>query len=141
MNDERKRIVRADCADLATRFYYLIDRKRYREAADLFAPEGKFVRMGEPLVGPDQVHAALARPDPGKVVRHLVSNMVVEAGAPDRATIGYDLAVLIHRGPPGDAVPPVPPLAYMRDCVDEVIATPAGWRIIEKRTAPVFQNT
>ena len=140
MTPDQLRAARSDCADLAMRFYHLIDRKRYREAADLFAPDGAFTRMGEDLLGPDQIYAALSRPDPGKVVRHLVSNMVVEVKTASRADVLYDLSVYIHRGKEGESVPPVPPLGYMRDCVDELVATPGGWRIGRKRTAPIYQN-
>ena len=130
-----------DCAEVAVRYFHLIDRRRFREAADLFTEDGVFVRMGKRLIGPDEIFAALDTPDTGKIARHFVHNLMVDIESPERVSVRYDLVTFIHPcGQPAGTVPPVPGPTAVLDCVDEMVRLPAGWRITAKRTLAVFRN-
>lgn len=135
-----ERIIESDCGALAVRYYHLIDRDRFREAADMFTPDGTFTRAGKTMVGPEEVLVGLNERAAGAVIRHLVSNLVVDVISADRADVRYDLSVFIQKGAADGGKPGVPPMNYMRDCVDEFGLNPKGWLIKRKHTDPIFRT-
>jgi SnoaL-like domain len=74
MDRESERAIEWDCTRLVISFYNLLDEKRYRELADLFAVDGAWVRLGRELIGPKAIVEAMGERG-NWLTAHVVSNI------------------------------------------------------------------
>jgi len=135
-------LARWTASQAAIRYYFLIDRERFREAADLFSADGEFLRLGATLHGPDEVFAALDGPRTGRVARHFVHNLVIDLDGDDKATASYDLATY-GQDPSDDpsVVPAIPPPTAVLDCTDALVRSSGEWRIAKKSVKAVWRGS
>lgn len=143
MDDQTRRAIEWDCQQVLIRFINDLDARDYEKLAALMAPDGQWFRPDGPARGPEGVLAACrARPAPsGLIIRHVISNIVVDVIDADHAHAVTYLTVYRHEAA---AAPQLPvPLAgpYMVGISTNKLArTPEGWRITEKRTTRLFER-
>lgn len=128
-------------AKLLNRFFHCLDDGRYEEMAELMAPDGVWHRQGKALQGPAAVLAAMRERPAGLVSRHVVSNLVVDAAAEDRAEAAFYATVFAHSGAPG-AQPPAPMELPFQLAVFRATALRGGdgWRIGQLSSTPAFKR-
>ncbi|MEV4357911.1 nuclear transport factor 2 family protein [Nonomuraea sp. NPDC004186] len=123
--DQRQEII-----DLYARYSHAFDEGRADELAALFTEDGVFEREGAaPVIGRDGLAAlvrATAERAPG--MRHLVSNILVEASEAGALGQAYALALVV-----GDTDLR---LATFGRYDDEFVPTPEGWRLRVRRFTP-----
>jgi hypothetical protein len=123
------------CARATLSFFHALDTRRYEDVAALMAPDGVWLRQGAELAGPAAVLAALQARPAARTTCHVVTNLRVEpaqaeaAGEPLRASVYFYLSAYDNGGS-GDAQGMR--LVAIRDCCDELVKTPQGWRISRK---------
>ena len=143
MDAAERRAIEWDCQQTLTRFINLLDARRYRDLAALFAPEGTWFQGGKPLRGPAAILAALeSRPEaPSLVTQHVVTNIVIDIVDADHADAMTYLTVYRHDGAVAAGAPA--PLAgpYMVGVsANKLVRGPGGWLIVEKRTIRNFER-
>lgn len=122
------------CASVATRFFHELDRNNYAGLARLLAPDGRWIRQGTELAGPEAVLRALEARPAERTTRHILANVVADVVAAEgRATVGYDL--LVYTG--GGTAPPH--LSSILSGTDELVERDGRWLILLKRASPVFR--
>jgi hypothetical protein len=138
MDKAMRREVEAECVALSHAWAYHIDHKQYEALADLFVPDGVFIRTGVRLEGRAAILAAMHARPAEQFTRHLTTNLhfteVTESRA--RAT-SYNMSYYAF-------LPCGPPFAYapermmLLDFVDQYVRTPAGWRFAERDARAVL---
>lgn len=91
------RAARLECIELAGRFFHYLDRRDYEEMANLFTPDGCWIRQGQTLSGRTEILARMAERPIGLVTRHLLCNPIVDVQDRILARIRYDVSVYSQR--------------------------------------------
>lgn len=140
MDREQQRAIEWDCTRLVTRFYGLLDEKRYDEMAALFAEDGVWVRLGRELVGPAAIVAAMAEREDW-LTAHVVTNIRIAVTDADSAeTTQY---VTLYRLEGVDAAdgpaPVVPPLGILRHR-DTLVRVGDDWKFKRKTSRAIMTD-
>jgi hypothetical protein len=106
MTRDETRAIEWDCAQVLTQFFNHFDAWRYGEMADLFAPDGVWHRMGKALRGRPAIMDALNARSRTQTVRHVVTNLQVDAQ--DAASAEFVLYVTAYQHDSGTK-PSAPP--------------------------------
>jgi len=135
-----ERQIEWDCTQLLHRFYGFLDEKRYAEMADLFVPEGAWVRLGEELRGPKAILAAMdSRQD--WLTAHVVTNIRVSVvNANEAHTVQYVTLYRQEGHKPADGpAPVVPPLGLLRHA-DHLVRRDGEWRFLRKTSRAIMTD-
>ncbi|MBV6304862.1 nuclear transport factor 2 family protein [Candidimonas humi] len=120
------------CARATLSFFHALDTRRYEDVAALMARDGVWLRQGVELAGPAAVLATLRARPAARATCHVVTNLRVEpgeaqaGGEPLRAQVYFYLSAYDNGDEQGMR------LVAIRDCCDELVKTPQGWRISRK---------
>jgi hypothetical protein len=102
MDRALERDIEWDCQRVMLRFYDAFDRGDYAGMVAMFAAGGVWHRAGKALAK-DQIAAELDRRPPQQRVRHVLTNILVEAKDPDHAALTCYLTAYrnpdVHRPP------------------------------------------
>lgn len=129
-----------DCTQLLYRFYYLFDEFRYDAMADLFLPHGVWHRAGKRLEGREAIMAALCERSLTQRVRHVVTNVLVDATDSNEAEAVLYLTAYHHDGGEKLAKPPKIKSPYLLLVVTAtLIRTDGGWRIATQTMKREFE--
>jgi SnoaL-like domain len=107
MTPETRRASEHDCARLVTRFFARLDATDYGGVWDLMAPTGVWRRSGQILDARETFLSAMAKRPVALVIRHLVSNIVVEFPDDRSAMTEFCLTVFRFIGDPGGKPAPI----------------------------------
>lgn len=134
---ERVVIVQA-CQEVVLRAAACVDAGDAATLAALFAEHAVLVRPGaEPLVGRAAIRDTYAQRPAERITRHLVTNLLVDVEAPDRARVRS--GVLLWTGSRTDAEGPHGRVAQGRQLVgefdDRLLRDARGAWLIERRDA------
>ena len=88
-------------------FFRDFDHWRYERMADAFVPHGTWDRNGLVLQGHEAIVAELQRRPEQQVVRHLLSNIVVDGEGKDTASATFIVTAYRHMGEREPAQAPV----------------------------------
>jgi hypothetical protein len=97
-----ERDIEWDCQRVMLRFYDAFDRGDYDAMVAMFAADGAWHRAGK-VLAKDQIAAELERRPPQQRVRHVLSNILVDARDPDHA--GLTCYLVAYRNPDVDRPP------------------------------------
>ncbi|MEI7443623.1 MAG: nuclear transport factor 2 family protein [Burkholderiales bacterium] len=126
------------CIGATLRFFRALDARDHAACVAAFAPGGTWHRQGQALSTPEAIAASLEKRPADRVTAHLITNLIADAVGPDRIAVRF-LLTAYDGAIPADGGPPPARLANVLDGRDEYVRTPAGWRLAEKRTKPVFK--
>ena len=88
-----EREIEADCGRVVLSLFRDLDAFDYRKLIERFAIDGLWQREGRELAGRGQILTALEQRPRRQVVRHLITNLVVDVQSPSRARVsGYNTA-------------------------------------------------
>ena len=125
------------CERLVVDFAYFSDRQEYESMAALFTPDGTMQRpSGDALVGRAAIQQAYESRGPGRITRHICTNIRITVESADRAR-GLTYAIVYsataghppsgHFGIPADA------RHLVGEFEDKFVLTAEGWRIASRR--------
>ena len=139
MDEDRRRAIEWDCARVLTGFVNALDAGDYETMAGLMARNGVWMRPGGDTIGPAGLLEAMQDRPRDLIVRHVVSNILIEVIDEDNATGITYLTVYRHHGPPPEKGPARLAGAHMVGVsYNRLVREPGGWRIAEKRTSRTF---
>ena len=140
MDDDRRRAIEWDCARVLTGFINALDAGDYETMAGLMAEKGVWSRPGGDAIGPDGLLRAMKDRPRDLIVRHVISNVLIEAIDEDNATGTTYLTVYRHRGPPPENGPaPVTGTHMVGVSHNRLVRESGRWKIGEKRTTRLFE--
>lgn len=97
-------VARSQCNDLVTRLFRYYDLRDYDKLYALFTPDGVWNRPdGAARIGPE-LEASLAKRPKSLAVAHVLSNLIVDVVAADKATVNG--LMTIYRDEQGALAPP-----------------------------------
>ena len=139
MDEARRRAIEWDCTRTLTRFINALDAGDYETMAGLMAENGVWLRPGGDAIGPAGLLEAMRDRPRDLIIRHVISNVLVEVIDEDNATGITYLTVYRHRGPaPQDGPAPVSGVHMVGVSHNRLVRESGGWRISEKRTSRTF---
>lgn len=139
MDEDRRRAIEWDCTRTLTRFINALDGGDYETMAGLMAEEGVWMRPGGDAVGPDGLLQAMRDRPRDLIVRHVISNVLIEVIDERNATGLTYLTVYRHRGPPPENSPARLAGVHMVGVsYNRLVHEAGGWKISEKRTSRTF---
>ena len=138
MDRNEARAIEWDCAQSTARFYNHVDAGRFREAAEMFLPDGTWHRMEGAATGPDQVVEELEARDPNRVSMHLINNLTVRVidviTAEVTANITACHAKPAAKGPATDAA-----VGGVMRTIEVWKKSAGGWKMADKKTQPLLR--
>ncbi len=129
-------MLKAEIAELITRYAALTDAEDWEAVAALFTEDGRMNRPSTPqefIEGRTAILKAF-RSRPHRIARHIVANVLVALEGTARASATSQILLFTghaaaHEGPPVQSVQP-PLVGSYRD---ELRHTAEGWRFLERR--------
>jgi hypothetical protein len=140
LDSTTRREIEWDCTQLITRFYGYLDEKQYDALADLFLPDGAWVRLGEELVGPEGIKARMAEREDW-MTAHVLTNVRINVISENEADSVQYITLYRHEGrSPGDGPAAVVlPLGILRH-TDKMMRTADGWKFKRKASRAIMVN-
>lgn len=135
-----ERQIEWDCVQLLNKFYGYLDDGRYSEMADLFVPEGAWVRLGQELRGRDAIISAMGTRK-GWLTAHILTNARVSVLDECQAhTVQYITLYRLegHEATKGPG-PVVPPLGILRHA-DHLVLRDGQWRFLRKTSRAIMTD-
>ena len=124
---------RAECIEVATRFFHFLDRSEFDRLASLFVADGCWVRQGVPLTGPGEIRRAMEGRAKDVTTRHLISNIIVDPAEPATVHLSYDVSVFskTKEAPPRHV--------QILSGRDKLVLVDGRWKIAHKEAGPVLK--
>jgi hypothetical protein len=140
MNAEERSHIEQECRDLVNRLVHYSDHLRKKEASELFATDGTWVRSGKAYVGRAAITESFTI-SPTEYVRHLATGTLIDVDDNSHARgVTY---YIVYRHDPGTAEPKLPmPLGMpfsMGEWHDRFVRTDEGWRFAHREVQRLFQ--
>lgn len=128
MDDVARMLAEHACQKLVHEYANLIDAYDYERFMELWADDAEWILYGKSARGLANIRATLLARPSRSVVRHLVSNLVVDMDSPDHAT-GWCYAIAYRAdGYRGVRPAPLTPPRFLVDYRDEYVRVPGrGW--------------
>jgi len=127
-----------ECVRLSHAFAYHLDRRNYADLANLFAPDGVWIRHGQPLRGRERIVAELDKRPPNQFTRHVTTGFhFTHMDETTAKSVAYNVSYFSLDG----ADLPlryVPDQVMVLDFIDSYVNTPDGWRFSERITKEVM---
>jgi hypothetical protein len=138
MDADLLRRIKWECIELSHAFAHHLDHRNYRDIANLFAPDGVWIRHGARLVGPAAILGALEERPASQFTRHVTTgHFFTHVGETSAASIAYNMSYYSMDAAVLPAVY-VPEQAMLLDFKDTYVRTPEGWRFALRDTALVM---
>jgi SnoaL-like protein len=136
MDEARAWFLKAEIAELITRYAALNDAADWEAVAALYTEDG---RMNRPTAPQEFIHGRGAilqafRDRPARIARHIVANVLVTLEGAARASASSQILLFSGRIAPAGGLPvqsAQPPLVGSYQ--DQLIHTSQGWRFFERR--------
>jgi hypothetical protein len=129
----------AACIAATLRFFRALDARDHPACVAAFAQGGAWHRQGRRLDTPESIAASLDARPTDRSTAHLITNLLAEPQGPDRFVVTF-LLTAFDGSVEAEGSTPTARFAGMLDGRDEYVRTPQGWRIVDKRSRPVFKG-
>lgn len=124
-----------------SKFFMHLDRREFRDLANLMTETGIFERLGQKLIGPAGTLSELEKRPLGRTTLHMVTNTVVDLKDDNTADATFYMMALLHEGtskPTGHVPMDLPFTAQIWTA--SLTPTKSGWRVMHMRGDPIFQR-
>ena len=133
MQREAERAIEWDCAQVLLRFYDAFDNWNYEAMAELFTEDGVWHRAGKALKGREAIVTELRSRSSTQVIRHVVTNLLVDVVDDDHAEARLYLTAYRHdSGAPRTVPAPIGLPAMLLVVSARLLRCPDDWRITEQ---------
>jgi hypothetical protein len=135
--------IEQSCSKLVNQFAVYNDLGRYEEVADLFTDDGRYARPTDPasfVEGKANLLAAFKARPHDKLVRHLVSNVLIEVTSATTAK-GFSYVTQYSGNTSNPAAThgwQANPSQLVGEYVDDYELTPTGWKIRQRSGKLIF---
>ena len=128
----------ADIHQLLADFFGCVDGNHLGGAAECFAPDGTWHRMGTDLTGREAILAALNERPADRITLHLFSNLRLLDHDADSATYTYGLIVHVTRTEDGSPRPGTMTMSVMKGR-DTATRTEDGWHFARREANLIYR--
>ena len=129
MGEIEKMLAEHECSRLCTEFHLNIDAYQHDKVTLLFAPDAKWHHVSGLFDSTAKIRAYLDSKSTSPIVRHLVTNVLIDVVDADFAT-GTAYVTVFYAEPGQETLgPPIVLVTYH----DEFRRTEAGWRFASRR--------
>jgi len=137
---QSQRDIEWDCSQVLLRFYDAFDAWDYDAMVSLFTEDGVWHRAGKSLRGRREIVAEMRRRSATQIIRHVVTNILVDVNDAENAQARMYLTAYRHdAGEPRVVPAPLGPPALLLVVSTQLALRPEGWRIVEKRMQREFE--
>lgn len=131
------------CQRLCVEFHIKIDTCRYQEIEDLFTPDAVWHHLNTTFTGKDEIRGYLSSKSPYPIVRHLLTNNLIELL--DETTATGICYVTLFYALPSTEVPNLEAPVILVTYHDTFRKTKMGWQFSSRRPvvtmkAPAFSD-
>lgn len=138
MDKQLQIAIEHDCIALSNAFAYHLDRRDYFALAQLFAPNGVWIRHYIRLEGRAQIIAALQQRPAEQFTRHMTTGFhFTEVTETTAKSVSCNMSYYSFEAAKLPA-PYKPAQGMLLDFVDTFIKTEEGWRFLERDTQMVL---
>lgn len=134
MNNSEILAIEWHCAKLCNQFANYNDQNDFKAVCDLFIEDGSFWRPSVPdteIKGRDAIHEAFLQ-RPALVIRHIVSNCVIDVKSENEAT-GSSYLTFLAAPLTDDPLPLTPGAMHIGEFRDRFVRTESGWKFQERK--------
>ena len=136
MTETERLAIEWQCQKLCNQFANYNDQNDFRAVCDLFTADGSFWRPSVPdteIRGRENIYQAFLKRPP-LVIRHIVSNCVIEVLSETEAT-GLSYLVFLAAPLTQDPLPLISGPAHVGEFHDRFVKTNDGWKFRERKGA------
>lgn len=127
------------CGQALLRFFRSLDEDDAEGVVREFAADGVWHRRGERFEGHEALRAAMAARPADRVVRHVVTNLVVTPGADGQATAGSYMMAYAAARPAAGGVATLGAPGALHGCTTAFRLEGGAWRITSHRAVPLLR--
>ena len=134
MNDAERLAVEWQCQKLCNQFANYNDQNDFKAVCDLFTEDGSFWRPSVPdaeIKGRENIHQAFLQRPP-LVIRHIVSNCVIDVLSETEAT-GHSYLIFLAAPLKEEPLPLIAGPLHVGEFRDRFVKTKNGWKFQERR--------
>ena len=128
------------CSQILLRFFRSLDEDDVEGVVREFAADGVWHRRGEHFKGHAALRAAMAARPADRVVRHVVTNLVVTPGADGRITAASYMMAYAAPRPTAGGVGELGTPGALHGCATEFRLEEGAWRIASHRAVPLLRS-
>jgi len=134
MTDTERLAIEWQCEKLCRQFANFNDQNDFKAVCDLFTVAGSFWRPSVPdieIKGRENIYQAFLKRPP-LVIRHIVSNCVIEVQSATAAT-GHSYLVFLAAPLTQDQLPLISGPLHVGEFRDQFVKTSDGWKFQERK--------
>jgi uncharacterized protein (TIGR02246 family) len=141
MDRDEKRAIAWECQRILTKFCLFNDRKQSDDLANLFTPDGVWLRLGKSLTGRENISKAMEARPATALHLHLLSNVFVMVTDADQAEVtSYKSIYYDAAGESLDKPIPLNGPKWVSVYTDKFVRTDEGWRIARMEGTTLFEG-
>jgi uncharacterized protein (TIGR02246 family) len=132
--------IQTACAMLVARYGHLADQREHRAFAELFAPQGEWIRPGMHMRGRDEIFRFMESRPADALTRHLVGSIHIEPVDVSHARGLSYTTVYRERNFQGKLPVPHVQAEMVVDYRDEYVRIEGRWHIAKRHTTVTFSD-
>jgi uncharacterized protein (TIGR02246 family) len=140
LTETRITSIQTACAMLVGRYGHLADQREHRAFAELFAPEGEWIRPGMRMRGRDEIFRFMESRSPQAMTRHVAGGIHIEVIDADHARGLSYTTVYRERNFKGKLPVPLVQAEMVVDYRDDYVRIDGRWHIARRHTTVVFSD-
>lgn len=140
MNDPKIAGIQTACAMLVARYAHLADQREHRAFAELFTPDGEWIRPGMHMRGREEIFRFMDARPAQALTRHVVGSIFIEALDVDHARGVSYTTVYRERNFQGRLPVPLTQPEMVVDYHDDYVRIHGRWHIAKRQASVVFSD-
>ncbi|WP_038207181.1 nuclear transport factor 2 family protein [Xenophilus azovorans] len=140
LDEDAKVRIQTACAMLVAHYGHLADQREHRAFAELFAPDGEWIRPGMHMRGRDEIFSFMDARPAQAFTRHVVGSIYIEPIDADHAHGLSYTTVYRERNFQGKLPVPLAQPEMVVDYRDEYLRLQGRWYIRKRHATVIFSD-
>ncbi len=140
LDETDRAAIRTACAMLVARYGHLADQREHKAFAELFAPDGEWIRPGMRLHGREEIFRFMESRSPQALTRHVTGSIHIEVIDTDHACGLSYTTVYRERNFQGELPVRLDRPEMVVDYHDDYVRISGRWHIARRHTTVVFSD-
>lgn len=141
MNRGEEQAIEWECQRILIQLCQFNDTRKFDELANLFTPDGVWIRLGEALIGREKIYQKMEERAAGALVHQVLSNVLITVIDADHAdAISYKSIYRHEAGETLDKPVELNGPKWVSVYNEKLERTEEGWRIARKEGVTLFER-
>ena len=141
MNRDEERAIEWEVQRILIRLCHYNDTRQFEEMANLFTPDGVWYRLGDALVGRENIRKKMEARPAGVLVQQVLSNVIVTVVDADHAeAVSYKSIYRHEEGEKLDKPVALDGPKWVSVYNETLVRLNEGWRIARKEGVTLFER-